>query len=103
MSTATATIAFRVAPETKRRADRLFSQLGMSTSTGMNVLLMQTLVHRGFPFPVTLPPETDGEEANEVPNARVRTTLDRVLAGTEPMAGPFKNADEMFDAILKDE
>ena len=98
MSTATATIAFRVAPETKRRADRLFSQLGMSTSTGMNVLLMQTLVHRGFPFPVTLPPETDDQEATEVPNARVRATLDRVLAGTEPMVGPFKDADEMIDS-----
>ena len=93
MSNATATIAFRVAPETKRRADRLFSQLGMSTSTGMNVLLMQTLVHRGFPFPVMLPAEDD-----ETPNARVRATLDRVLAGTEPMKGPFKDADEMIDA-----
>ena len=99
MSTATATIAFRVKPETKRRADRLFEQLGMSTSTGMNVLLMQTLAHRGFPFPVTVPDET---EANEVPNARVRATPDRALAGTEPMVGPFKNADEMFKAILKD-
>ncbi len=93
MSNATATIAFRVAPETKRRADRLFSQLGMSTSTGMNVLLMQTLVHRGFPFPVMLPAEDD-----ETPNARVRATLDRVLAGTEPTYGPFKNAKEMLAA-----
>ena len=99
MSTATATIAFRVAPEIKRRADRLFSRFGMSTSTGMNVLLMQTLAHRGFAAPVTLAEEDD----DEVPNARVRATLDRVLAGTEPIYGPFKDADEMFKDILKDE
>ena len=101
MSTASATIAFRVAPEIKRRADRLFSRLGMSTSTGMNVLLMQTLEHHGFPFPIVLSPDTDKEE--NVPNARVRATLDRVLAGTEPMSGPFHDVDEMFDSILKGE
>lgn len=101
MSTASATIAFRVAPEIKRRADRLFSRLGMTTSTGMNVLLMQTLEHHGFPFPIVLSPDTDEED--KVPNARVRATLDRVLAGTEPMSGPFHDVDEMFDSILKGE
>lgn len=99
MSAATATIAFRVTPEIKRRAERLFTQLGMSISTGMNVLLMQTLAHRGFAAPVTLADVAD----DEVPNARVRATLDRVLAGTEPMVGPFKDADAMFENILKDE
>ena len=54
---ATATIAFRVKPEIKKRADALFARLGMTTSTGMNVLLMQTLDHRGFPFAITVPLE----------------------------------------------
>ena len=103
MSTASATIAFRVAPEIKRRADSLFSRLGMSTSTGMNVLLMQTLEHHGFPFPIVLSPDTDELEEEKKPNARVRATLDRVLAGTEPMSGPFHDVDEMFDSILKGE
>ena len=47
-----ATIAFRVKPEIKRRADELFARLGMTTSTGMNILLMQTLEHRGFAAPI---------------------------------------------------
>lgn len=98
MSTATATIAFRVKPEIKKRADDLFERLGMTTSTGMNVLLMQTLAHRGFAAPVAIVPEP---EEDEVPNARVRATLDRVLAGTEPTYGPFKDAAEMLDAIQK--
>ena len=50
-----ATIAFRVKPEIKKRADKLFERLGMTTSTGMNILLMQTLEHRGFAAPVELP------------------------------------------------
>ena len=55
----------------------------------MNVLLMQTLEHHGFPFPIVLSPDTDELEEEKVPNARVRATLDRVLDGTEPMSGPF--------------
>ncbi len=59
-----ATIAFRVKPEIKRRADELFSRLGMTTSTAMNILLMQTLEHRGFAAPVVLADEND-ERPNE--------------------------------------
>ena len=47
-----ATIAFRVKPEIKKQADELFAQLGMTTSTGMNILLMQTLEYGGFAAPV---------------------------------------------------
>lgn len=96
----TATISFRVKPEIKRRADALFSSLGMSTSTAMNILLMQTLAHRGFAFPITLPPgetRTDEEEANETPNAETAATLQRVLDGTEPTYGPFSSVREMLD------
>jgi len=92
-----ATIAFRVKPEIKKRADALFARLGMTTSTAMNILLMQTLEHRGFAAPITLMRENE-----EVPNAEVGATLDRILAGTEPLNGPFKNVDDMFDNILKD-
>ena len=92
---ASATIAFRVKPEIKRRADILFSRLGMTTSTGMNVLLMQTLEHRGFPFPLVV----DAEET-ETPNAETRAILDRDMAGQEPTYGPFKTTEEMLKAAL---
>ncbi len=100
---ATSTIAFRVKPEIKRRADALFSRLGMTTSTAMNVLLMYTLEHRGFPHGITLgETRTDEEEANEYPNAETRAVLDRDMAGLEPSYGPFNSVDEMFDDLMKD-
>lgn len=108
MSTATATIAFRVKPEIKRQADSLFERLGMTTSTGMNILLMQALEHRGFPYGITVPKRRETvrermeeEEANENPNAETRAVLDRVLAGTEPMYGPFDRTEEMIKAALE--
>ena len=101
----TATISFRVKPEIKRRADALFSSLGMSTSTAMNILLMQTLAHRGFAFPLTLPPgetRTDDQETHETPNAETAAILDRDMAGLEPSHGPFDTVEEMFADIMKD-
>ena len=97
MARNSATIAFRVKPEIKRRADALFERLGMTTSTGMNVLLMQTLDHRGFAAPVALP----NDEEDEYPNAETRAVLDRVLAGTEPMFGPFESTEEMLKSALE--
>ena len=98
---ATSTIAFRVKPEIKRRADALFSRLGMTTSTGMKILLMYTLEHRGFPHGITLgKTRTDEEEANEYPTAETRAVLDRDMAGLEPSYGPFNSTEEMLKAAL---
>ena len=96
MARNSATIAFRVKPEIKRRADALFERLGMTTSTGMNVLLMQTLDHRGFAAPVVVSHEDD-----EAPNAETRALLKRMDAGTEPLFGPYDSTEEMLKAALE--
>ena len=85
-----ATIAFRVKPEIKKRADRLFERLGMTTSTGMNILLMQTLEHRGFPFKIVV-----GDE-EETPN---ETTL---AAIGDLDANRILSRHDSVDAMLKD-
>ena len=90
MSTASATIAFRVKPEIKRRADRLFERMGMTTSTGMNVLLMQTLEHRGFPFNIVVPDE------EETPNAATLNAIRDIDTGNN------LSKYESIDAMLKD-
>ena len=89
---ASATIAFRVKPEIKRRADILFSRLGMTTSTGMNILLMQTIAHRGFPFPITL------EENDEVPNETTRAAIDDLDANRN--LSRYASVDEMLKDVL---
>ena len=89
---ASATIAFRVKPEIKRRADILFSRLGMTTSTGMNILLMQTIAHRGFPFPITL------EANDEVPNETTRAAIDDLDANRN--LSRYASVDEMLKDVL---
>ena len=88
-----ATIAFRVKPEIKKRADHLFSRLGMTTSTGMNILLMQVLEHRGFPFAITL-----SEKEDETPNA---TTLAAIKdLDTNHNLSQYKSVDDMLKDVL---
>ena len=89
---ASATIAFRVKPEIKRRADILFSRLGMTTSTGMNVLLMQTIAHRGFPFPITL------DAGDEIPNETTRAAIDDLDANRN--LSRYASVDEMLKDVL---
>ncbi len=88
-----ATIAFRVKPEIKKRADRLFERLGMTTSTGMNVLLMQTLEHHGFPFQIVTS-EVDEEEPNET----TRTAIHDLDANNN--LSRYGTVDEMMKDIL---
>lgn len=43
---------------------------------------------------------TEEQEANESPNARVAATLQRIIDGSEPLYGPFKNGEECIAAAL---
>ena len=94
-----ATIAFRVKPEIKKRADALFERLGMTTSTGMNILLMQTLEHRGFAAPVRV-------QENACPTEEDRRNLshDIEISRREFAEGKGIPSDEVFremDEMIK--
>ena len=87
-----ATIAFRVKPEIKKRADILFSRLGMTTSTGMNILLMQTLEHRGFPFQITV------REDEDTPNETTLAAIDDLNSNRN--LSRYKSVDAMLKDVL---
>ena len=86
-----ATIAFRVKPEIKKQADELFARLGMTTSTGMNILLMQTLEHRGFAAPVRV-----REIARPTEEERRNLSRDIEISRNECAEGKGIPSDEVF-------
>jgi DNA-damage-inducible protein J len=45
----------RVDPRLKESAERIFSQVGITTTEAIRLFLKQVELHRGLPFPVTLP------------------------------------------------
>jgi len=47
----------RVDPKLKRSAERVFAELGMTTTEAIRLFLKQVELHRGLPFPVAIPNE----------------------------------------------
>lgn len=47
----------RIDPRLKRSADRIFNRIGISTTEAIRLFLKQVELHRGLPFPVSLPNE----------------------------------------------
>lgn len=83
-----ATINVRVDDATKNAAAKLFSELGLDTSTAINMFLRQAILHDGIPFAI------------EKPNA---TTIAAIEEGEKILADGtrtrYKNVDELWAAL----
>lgn len=51
----TANINIRIDPETKSRAETLFSSFGITITDAINIFLCQSIMEGGFPFEVKQP------------------------------------------------
>jgi len=80
-----ALIQVRIDEETKRKADALFSELGLDTPTAIRIFLNQSIRREGMPFEVAKPQ----------PNAE---TLSAMLESMER----FPKSYNSFREILKD-
>lgn len=47
----------RVDPKLKMSAERVFTELGITTTEAIRMFLKQVELHRGLPFPVSIPNE----------------------------------------------
>jgi DNA-damage-inducible protein J len=47
----------RVDPKLKKSVERVFSDIGISTTEAIRLFLKQVVLHRGLPFPVAMPNE----------------------------------------------
>lgn len=45
----------RIDPKLKKSAERIFSEIGLSTTEAIRLFLKQVELHRGLPFPVSIP------------------------------------------------
>jgi len=56
-SAKTLMIHARVDPKLKRSAESIFSEIGISTTEAIRLFLKQVELHKGLPFPVSIPNE----------------------------------------------
>jgi len=54
-SVKTQMIHARIEPKLKRSAERIFSEIGISTTEAIRLFLKQVELHRGLPFSVSIP------------------------------------------------
>jgi DNA-damage-inducible protein J len=47
----------RIDPRLKKSAERVFREIGISTTEAIRLFLKQVELHRGLPFPVSIPNE----------------------------------------------
>ncbi len=45
----------RIDPELKRRSERVFSKIGITTTEAIRLFLKQVALHQGLPFPIAIP------------------------------------------------
>ena len=81
----TATISARIDADTKRAAESVFRDLGLSASQAIGMFYRQVELHHGLPFE----PST--------PNAETREAL-RQAEARENIDG-FESADALFDDL----
>lgn len=85
------TLQIRVDDTLKKRAESLFSSLGLDTSTAIRIFLNASIEYNGIPFAVkhkTIPPSL----MEAVQDSRMRKNL----------KGPFDSADAAVSSMLED-
>lgn len=55
MAVKTKMIHARIDPKLKKSTDAIFSEIGLSTTEAIRLFLTQVQLHRGLPFPVSVP------------------------------------------------
>lgn len=45
----------RIDPQLKKAAERVFTKIGLSTTEAIRLFLKQVELHKGLPFPVSIP------------------------------------------------
>ena len=77
--------------ETKRKAQELFTDLGMDLSTAVNIFLRQAIRENAIPFKIS----------RAAPNSVTLAAMDSAENGMD-VTGPFNGADELVKALNAD-
>lgn len=84
----TTNINIRVDEDLKRKADAIFSELGLNMSTAMNIFLKYAVRYGGVPFDLRI----------ENPNAETQAAIDDVN-NNRNMSKPFDSASKLMDDL----
>jgi DNA-damage-inducible protein J len=81
----TATIRARIEPRLKQEVEKLFKEVGLTTTEAINIFYRQVKLRNGLPFNVVIP----------------NKTTEKVFKDTDAKRNLIRceNADDMFDKL----
>jgi DNA-damage-inducible protein J len=85
---ATTNVNVRVDSELKKKAEQLYSELGLNMSTAMNIFLKQSVRYGGIPFELRI----------NKPNAETISAIDDANNGRN-LSKSFDTVDELFEDL----
>ena len=91
---ATVSTQVRIDSELKKEANDLFSRLGLTMSSAINIFLYQVILHGGLPFDVTEP--TYKKEVLEALEECRRLSKDQSCTG-------YDNIDDLIESLKSDD
>ncbi len=81
-------VTLRVDEDLKKKAETLFSELGLNLTTAFNIFLRQSVREQRIPFQVS----------RNVPNAVTLAAIDASEKG-EDLYGPFDSVSDLMEAL----
>ncbi len=84
----TTNLNIRVDEDLKRKAEAIFSELGLNMSTAMNIFLRYSVRYGGIPFDLRI----------EKPNAETLSAIDDVN-NNRNMSKPFNSVSELIEDL----
>ena len=81
----TAVVSARIAPEVKKKAEKILGKLGLTTTEAITMLFQQINLRQGIPFPI------------EIPNAETLRAIKKTDAGIGTTR--VHSIDELRNAI----
>ena len=81
-------MSIRMDSNVKKPAQEIFSELGIDTTTAINIFLRQVIRTHSIPFPLEL----------DIPNAVTQTAIDDAISGRN-LYGPFSSVDALMEDL----
>lgn len=91
MANKTATLNVRIDPETKVKAEKLFSSFGITITDAINIFLRKSLMEGGLPFEVKNP------RYNRETEAAIQETID--IMNGKIQTKSYASARELFQEL----
>ncbi len=91
-------IQARVNEHTKKEAEKILNQLGLSLSDGLRMFLHQVTINRGMPFRPVL-----DEEPNERVQEAMRNAQDYISGRNKEGFKSFSSVDDLMSDLMSED